>query len=105
MKHCSKDKNKICFQTCSGTCLFFYPGESFGLEFNPSESELFLVIPKYVSKPIQKNLVWWKMVENQSEVSIRIIPTSDSFGFKIWFGLFRAQIALDWLGLKWNKWD
>ena len=32
----------------------FQVGESYGLEFNPSESELFRAIPKSVSEPIRK---------------------------------------------------
>ena len=49
--------------------------ENFGLELNPSESELFRAILKSVSKPFWNNLknffylVWWKTAKNQSDLS------------------------------------
>ena len=59
--------------------------KSFGLEFNPSESELFQGIPKYVSEHFRKThsfSIRCASVKNQSD-SIRDINMmdSDSFGF------------------------
>ena len=48
-----------------------YPGESFWLESNPGYSELF-----------------------------RIIPTSNSSGYKIWFSSIRSRIDLNYFCLK-----
>ena len=86
-----------------------HPGESIGLKFIPSQSELFQFIPICVSELMriipnqsEKRFVSRLMKNGQkstrpnpinSETSIRIIPTLDSFGL-----ILIENLVSDWFG-------
>ena len=61
--------------------------ENFGLEFNPSESELFRAIPKCFSEPIRKTF----RISFDEKCS-KINPSPDSFGLM-------PRIEAEWIGL------
>ena len=61
----------------------YIPGESIGLKFIPSQSELFRYLYPSQCESFRTNsknffyLVWWKTVKNQSDL-IRLIPRDQS---------------------------